>query len=278
MTAPRLDELPACAEALPSLPEVVNYLIRSLKDEGADVDTIAHHINSDPAITARLLAAANAASSGVSSRIHSAKQAFIVLGVDRIVSIILASALIHRFDPGGAGFDARLLWRHSLGVASCAKVLAQQIGANPDVAFTAGLLHDIGQLLMYTASPVDYVEALELRRDQDISIVSAEQLVFGYDHTHAGRTLAQTWNLPVEIEEAISAHHAPDDFESEMGNLIHVSEVVSHALDLGEQPNNLVPELSELACANLGLSWPKFATHFAEIEARYDGLRLALGL
>jgi len=278
MNPPRLDELSSYADTLPSLPEVVNYLIRSLKDEGADVDTIVHHINADPAITARLLAAANSVGSGLSSRIYSAKQAFIVLGVDRIVGIILASALIHRLDSGGAGFDARQLWRHSLGVACCARVLAEQSGINPDAAFTAGLLHDIGQLLMYTASPIDYLQVLELRRNQDISIVAAEHAVFGYDHAQAGQALAQTWNLPSEIEEAISAHHAPDEFGTEMGNLIHVSEVLSHALDLGEQSNNRVPELSELACANLGLSWPKFAGHFAEIEARYDGLRLALGL
>ena len=278
MNPPRLEDLPAYAESLPSLPEVVNYLIRSLKDDGADVDTIVHHINSDPAITARLLAAANAAGSGLSSPIHSAKQAFIVLGVDRIIAIILGSALIHRFSTDGSGFDARLLWRHSLGVASCARVLAEQTGVNPDAAFTAGLLHDIGQLLMYTAGPTDYVKTLELRRSEDTSLIAAEHAIFGYDHTHAGRALAQTWKLPVEIEEAISAHHDPDEFGSEMGNLVHVSEVLSHALDLGEQGNNLVPDLSELACASLGLSWPKFAGRFAEIEARYDGLRLALGI
>lgn len=278
MSTPSLEELQSHAEALPSLPEVVNYLIRSLKDEGADVDTIAHHINADPAITARLLAAANSVGVGTSRRIHSAREAFIVLGVDRIVNIILATALIHRFDTGGKAFDARQLWRHSLGVATCARVLAGHCNINPDAAFTAGLLHDIGQLLMYTASPINYMRVLELRGNEDLPIVSAEHGIFGYDHAQAGQVLARNWNLPAEIEEAISVHHAPDDFGAEMGNLIHVSEVLSHALDLGEQANNRVPDLSDLACANLGLSWANFAGDFAEIEARYDGLRLALGL
>lgn len=278
MSAPGLEKLQSHAEALPSLPEVVNYLIRSLKDEGADVDTIAHHINADPAITARLLAAANSVGVGTSRRIHSAREAFIVLGVDRIVNIILATALIHRFDTGGRAFDARQLWRHSLGVATCARVLADRCNINPDAAFTAGLLHDIGQLLMCTASPIDYMRVLELRGNEDLSIASAEHAVFGYDHAQAGQVLARNWNLPAEIEEAISAHHAPDELGAEMGNLIHVSEVLSHALDLGEQANNRVPELSDQACANLGLSWANLAGDFAEIEARYDGLRLALGL
>ena len=80
MTPPSLNELPSHAEALPSLPEVVSYLMHSFKDDSADVDTIAHHINSDPAIVARLLAAANSAATGLSTHIYSAKQAFMVLG------------------------------------------------------------------------------------------------------------------------------------------------------------------------------------------------------
>ena len=275
--APKLEELPALAKTLPSLPEVVTYLIRSLEDECADVETLAHHINSDPAIVARLLAAANSVGSGLSTKIYSAKQAFLVLGADRVVSIILASALTYRFDLRNAGFDARLLWRHSLGVATCARVLAEQTGINPDLAFTGGLLHDIGQLLMYTASPIYYLQALEQRHQQDLPIIAAERNVFGYDHAQAGSTLAVNWKLPPEIVDAIAAHHEPDLFSSEIGNLIHVSEVLSHALDLGEQPDNQVPDLSELACANLGLSWPKAANHFAEIEARYDAIRIGLG-
>jgi putative nucleotidyltransferase with HDIG domain len=278
MTPPSLDNLPDHAEALPSLPEVVNYLTRSLSDEGADVDTLSHHINSDPAIVARLLAAANSVTSGFSTRIFTAKQAFLVLGIDRIVSIILASALTYRYDTRSSGFDARMLWRHSLGVATCARVLAEQTGHNPDLAFTGGLLHDIGQMLMFVASPGSYLQSLELHRQNDIPLVSAERSIFGYDHTAAGRILAITWNLPAEIVNAISAHHNPDEIACETGNLVHVSEVLSHALDLGEQPNNRVPDLSELACAQLGLSWPRIEKHFAEIEARYDGIRIALGI
>ena len=278
MTPPSLDELASHADALPSLPEVVNHLIRALNDENADVDTLAHHINSDPAIVARLLAAGNSVASGLSTQIYSAKQAFLVLGVDRIIRIVLASALIYRYDIHSAGFDTRLLWRHSLGVASCARALATHTDVNPDIAFTGGLLHDIGQLLMYIASPINYAQVLDLRQQDDVPLTTAERSIFGYDHTQAGGALAVTWKLPKDIADAIVAHHEPDELGSEIGNLIHVSEALSHALDLGEQPNNCVPDLSELACANLGLSWPKLAGHFAEIEASYEGGRIALGI
>lgn len=278
MTAPALDQLPSRAGALPSLPEVVNYLIRALSDDNADLETLAHHINSDPAIVARLLAAANSVSTGLSKRVHSAGQAFLLLGADRISGIVLASSLIYRYDAHASGFSARLLWQHSLGVATCARVLAEQIGLDPDLAFTSGLLHDIGQLLMYSASPTHFLEALDRHQREDIPLFVAERAVFGYDHSEAGSVLATAWKLPTDIVDGIAAHHEPDGFGSEIGNLVHVSECLSHALDLGELPNNRVPNLSELACANLGLSWPKLTSRFAEIEARFDDFRVALGM
>lgn len=225
-----------------------------------------------------MLAAANSVGSGLSTPIFSTKQAFLVLGINRIVSIILASALTYRYDLRSSGFDSRRLWRHSLGVATCARVLAEQTGFNPEMAFTGGLLHDIGQLLMFTASPTHYVRVTELQRAENISLIAAERALFGYDHAAAGRALATAWKLPLEITDAIAAHHEPDELFSEIGNLIHVSEALSHALDLGEPADNRVPDLSELACAHLGLSWPRLAGRFAEIEARYDGITLALGI
>ena len=182
MNAPSLERLLDHAEKLPSLPEVVAYLIRALRDENADLETLAQYINSDPAIVARLLAATNSAASGLSKRVHSTEQAFLLLGADRVVNIILASSLIYRFGEHASGFNASLFWRHSLGVATCAKVLAEQTGIDSKLAFVSGLLHDIGRLLMYTASPGHVLQALDHRQHADIPMTAAEREVFGYDH------------------------------------------------------------------------------------------------
>ncbi|MDR0578598.1 MAG: HDOD domain-containing protein [Candidatus Accumulibacter sp.] len=278
MTAPSLNQLPGYADALPSLPEVVGYLIRALRDEKAGLETLARHINSDPAIVGRLLAAANSVASGLSRRVYSVGQAFLLLGADRVVDIILASSLIYRYDAHATGFNASLFWRHSLGIAVCAKALAEQTGANPELAFVSGLLHDIGRLLMYTASPGGVLEALDRRQRDDSPLIAAERAVFGYDHCEAGRVLATAWNLTPEIADAISGHHEPDGFGGEICDLTHIGECLGHALDLGEIRDNRVPGLSDLACAHVGLSWPKFASRFGEIEARFDDFRLALGL
>lgn len=278
MTIYSLEQLPNYAKNLPSLPEVVSYLTRALQDDSTNLETLAHHINSDPAIVARLLAAANAASAGSSRRVHTAGQAFLLLGADRIAHIALATSLVHRYDMHAQGFKARLLWQHSLGVAVCARVLAGHAGIDPELAFTCGLLHDIGQLLMFAASPTHFVEALNRQQDEDVQLFVVERDIFGYDHCEAGKVLAAHWKLPSDIIDAIATHHEPDGYGSDIGCLVHVSECLSYALDLGELPNNRVPELSEQACARLGLSWPAFAPHFAEIEALFDDFRRALGI
>jgi putative nucleotidyltransferase with HDIG domain len=278
MSAPSLDELLDHADALPSLPEIVHHVLDALKDDNADIDTLVHHINTDPAIVSRLLAGANASAFGLAAPVDSARQAFMVLGENRVVSIILATALIERYSGQNAGFDPRGLWRHTLGVATCARALAERLSFSPEMAFTGGLLHDIGKLLMLTAAPAAYAGVMHLHQTEDMPIVAAELSVFGYDHATAGGQLATIWNLPYEICEAISAHHDPDSYSSEFGELIHVANVLSHALELGDPPGNRVPDLSERACVSLGLSWPAFAGRFGEIEARYQGIRLVLGI
>lgn len=278
MNIPPLSELTPYAETLPSLPEAVRHIITSLEDDNADVDSLTHHINADPAILAKMLSAANSAASGVSQPVCSARQAFLLLGVKRVTHIVLASALFNRFDTSRQDFDTRHLWRHTMGVAVCARTLAEHTNVNPELAFSAGLLHDIGQLLMFHACPAAYLAALDLRDRTNMAITDAERTIFSYDHAAAGQLLADYWQLPHSISDAIAAHHDPDPIGSDIGDLTHVSEVLSHALDLGNHPDNHVPPLSDRACANLGISWNKTASYFAEIEARYTGICTALCL
>lgn len=278
MNVPDLGQLLTHADALPSLPEVVHHVMTSLKDDDADVDTLVYHINTDAVIVSRLLAAANASAFGLTAHVDSARQAFMVLGENRVINIILATALINRYDSQTTAFDARIQWRHALGVATCARALAERIDLNREMAFTGGLLHDIGKLLMFTAAPAAYTEVMRLCTAQEMPTLDAEKSIFGYDHAAAGGQLATAWNLPYEITEAIAAHHEPDEHGSELGELIHAADALSHALDLGESPENRVPDLSMQACVSLDLSWPQMAGHFAEIEANYEGLRLVLGV
>ncbi|MCX7179091.1 MAG: HDOD domain-containing protein [Proteobacteria bacterium] len=279
MNAPSLEEVLAGASALPTLPEVASFVISTIDDDTSNADSLVVLLNTDPAIVARILAAANSSAFGLSSRVDSMREAILVLGLEAIRSITLATAIVDRFNMKSANFDPRMLWRHSLGVATCARVIAEENQYNAEVAFTAGLLHDIGQLLLFAVAPKSFEQVLMRRQRLDETIIEAEQAVFGFDHAIAGGELIKKWRLPNDIADGILGHHDPERDEfGEMGDLVHVAEVLSHALDLGELPNNRVPDLSGIACARMGIEWPAFSAKFGEIEARYDELLNALSL
>lgn len=274
-----LEQVLARADALPALPQIVARILDLLGDEDANVETLSTHIVSDPAVVARILAAANAGALGVSGRVESVRQAIILLGVGRVREITLATAIIDRFSASPP-FDAQRLWLHSLGVAVCAREIARGAELDLDVAYTAGLLHDIGQLLLFAVDPAAYSEVLRMKIERDLDIVDAERQYMGVDHAHVGGELARLWKLPEAVADAIASHHASEgnEPENEMADAIHVAEVLGHALDLGGSTTGRVPDLSDLSCARMGIEWPLFAEHFPMIEARFTSARITLGL
>lgn len=274
-----LDQVLSRANALPALPQIVARILEMLGDDEANADTLSKHIVSDPAVVGRLLAAANAGAMGASGRVDSVRQAIMLLGVGRVRDITLATAIIDRFTAAPP-FDAHRLWLHSVGVAVCAQFVARRAELDVDVAYTAGLLHDIGQLLLFAVAPAAYAETLHLRTVRDIDIIDAEREFMGVDHALAGAELARLWKLPEAVAEAIAGHHVSDGNqpENEMADAVHVAEVLSHALDLGGGADARVPDLSDLSCARMGIDWPQFAEHFPLIEARFASARITLGL
>jgi putative nucleotidyltransferase with HDIG domain len=190
-----IEQVLAKATALPALPKIVARILDMLGDEEVNVEVLSSHIVSDPAVVARLLAAANAGALGVTGRVDSVRQAILLLGVSRVRDITLATAIIDRFSATPP-FDAKRLWLHSLGVAICAQEVARSAGLDVDVAYTAGLLHDVGQLLLFVADPMAYAGVLSLQVERDLDIVEAERDYLGVDHAHVGGELARLWKLP----------------------------------------------------------------------------------
>jgi putative nucleotidyltransferase with HDIG domain len=211
--------------------------------------------------------------------VHSVRQAILLLGVGRVRDITMATAVIDRF-AAEPPFDAQRLWQHSIGVAICAQEIAQHAGLDVDTAYIAGLLHDIGQLLLFGIDSSAYSHALQVMNERDVEISEAERECLGVDHAQVGGALARLWKLPEVVAEAITTHHASaeSDPETEMGDAIHVAEILSHALDLGAADGNRVPYLSDISVARMGIEWPRFAEKFPRIEARFDRVRIELGL
>lgn len=263
------DAVLARVAELPALPAVVNDILGALQDEGESIERIVRRIAADPVLVARVLAAANSVSAGSAQRIGSTKEAITLLGFDRVRHIVLMTALIGRLSPRGGGFDPSTYWRHSTAVALCARAVAHEVDADETLAFNVGLLHDVGQLFIVMLYPDEFARIRELQRGRDTDMVDAEHEVLGVDHGTIGSLMAAHWRLPPAFAEAIVGHHNPDGRNEVFGDIVHVAEVLSYALDIGTVGGSVVPYLSPRAVGELGISWPVLAARFPAIEARY---------
>jgi putative nucleotidyltransferase with HDIG domain len=273
-----IEQVLARADALPALPQIVSRILEMLGDDEVNVESISTHIVNDPAVVGHILAAANAGALGAGGRVDSVPQAILLLGISRVRDITLATAIIDRFKSV-LPFNAQHLWLHSVGVAICAQDLARTAGLDVNAAYTAGLLHDIGQLLLVVFNPDAYARVLQARGARDTDIVPIERELIGVDHAHVGGELARLWKLPEAVADAIAGHHVSDqnEPENELADVVHIAEVLSHALDLGGSEDSRVPELSNLSCARMDIDWERLGEHFPRIEARFANARITLG-
>jgi HD-like signal output (HDOD) protein len=256
---------------LPSLPAVVVELLSSMEQEDIDVHLLAAKITLDQSLTAKTLRLANSSFYGMQSKVTSIQQAMAVLGFHSIRSLVMACSITGSFTPGsGNRFDFQGFWRHSIGAAVAARVLAPRLHQHAETAFTSGLLHDIGMLVLATRFPLQYQVMLDYRDEHDCYIVEAERAVFGLDHAQVGSTLAAHWKFPAAIQAAVAGHHTlaePDMISLPL--TIYVANILAHALDLSGQEDDLVPPMSHQAWRTLALSDAACMDVFRETEQAY---------
>lgn len=262
---------------LPALPSIVLELIRSFDDPEVDVARLAETISHDQALAARTLRVANSSFYGLTSKVKTINQAVMVLGFDTVRSLVSAGAIVHALPGTGPHRDLAQFWRHAMATAVCARSIARRTRLNQEYAFLSGLLHDIGRLVLATRFPRQYAAAMDWRDQHDAWQVDAEQQVLGIDHQQVGLMLAELWKFPALIQRAIGNHHAPavDDL-GEVGSIVHVANVVVHALDLGAEADALVPPVSGEAWASLRLDGAMLRAVFRETEEQYEAACIIL--
>lgn len=251
---------------LPSLSAVVVELLTSMEDEDVDVHVLGAKIACDQALTAKTLRLANSSFYGMSSKVTTIPQAISVLGFHSVRTLVTACAISSSF-PAGGQFDFKSFWRHSVAVAVCAKLLAVRFKLKPDTAFTAGLLHDIGTLVLATRFPAEYARVLAHRAQHDCYIIVAEQAIFGLDHAATGSALAAYWKFPEAIQRAVAEHHSETCAGPvSLQLVVHAANTVAHALDLSGQEDDLAPPMPHAVWQALGLGADEWQQLFAATE------------
>ena len=265
------EEILSRVKDLPPLPEVVNELIRFMNDDGASGDHLADKLAQDPALSAKALRLANSPFYGLSRQILSIPEALKVLGRRTVGLMVLAAAASDALKVrSDIGFNTKAFWRHALGAALSGQALAKCQHMNPDVGFTVGLLHDIGQIALACIVPDRYAEVIAHQRGKDCLIIVAERTVLGTDHTIVGGMLAEYWLFAPAIVDAITHHHSPTMHHGPgLVGLAHVADAISHALGLSGDEMEAVPPTPPDIWAAMSPDNETCMKLFADIEDQF---------
>lgn len=262
-------------QQLPSPPTVVMEIMNTFNNDQADIATLVGHINQDPALTVKVIRVANSSFFGLSRQIGSVQEAVMVIGFSSLRGLVTAAALVNAFPSGGGAFDGRHFWQHSIETGSCAKALARRLGADPEVAFTAGLLHDLGRLVLGVYFYDTFLRVLEYRKNNGVSMLTAEQAVLGLDHAALGAKAAERWYLPSAIQMAIGDHHLDEGRQTMLAEIVHIADQLCQARTAGGTPAGVPARFAE-TLSRLGLDAAALDSVAGEMERLNAGARLLL--
>jgi HD-like signal output (HDOD) protein len=187
---------------LPTIPKVVQELIESFNNDKVSTEEITKKISADPVLTAKLLRLANSAYYHVSRTVSSVDDAVMLLGFVAVRTLVISTGITGSFKDVG-DFDQKAFWRYSLNTAVMARWLAKQAKQNTDLAFTVGLMHGIGQLLMRSVIPKACIELDKSAGPLDGARARFEREALGYDFAEVGAELAARWKFPQAFVDGI---------------------------------------------------------------------------
>ncbi len=226
-------------ERLPSLPQPTLKALQLIDDPKYSAGKLAGIIGMDQSLAGRLLQWANSPFYGLRYKVSTLERAIMVLGTRQIRELLMAvsvSEMLNRKMPG-YGLNRGDLWRHSIAVAAGSRYLAREHQyAQPEQAFIGGLLHDIGKLIMDELLVMEesWVAEWNQLKEEGASFTDLERWLSGFDHAQLGGRVAQKWNLPMSLVEAITYHHQPTKatIEPEITYWIHLADATAMMLGI----------------------------------------------
>lgn len=250
-------------KTLPTLPGVINKLNALSNDEKSSVPEMARIVSADQVLSARILRLANSPSYGF-YRVSTISNAMILLGVNVVKSLALSSSIFEIMEKNSVG-----LWEHSLGVATASGIIARRL-ALPEVEeiTTAGLLHDIGKVIIGLKCAEQMPEIRAMIKNDDIYISEAERAILDTDHAEVGGWLSKSWFLPDKLSEPITYHHdvrVSEDHRVKT-SVVHLADILIKASGFGDSGDRYVPEIQQVAWDTLKLDDGVLSEIVTELE------------
>jgi putative nucleotidyltransferase with HDIG domain len=232
---------------LPTLPVIIPRIIRLMEDPRSSAAELGRVIASDQALASRILRLANSAFYGFRREIVSINQAVVLLGFDTVKSIVLAATVLGTLGEADvvSSFDREQFWLHVLATAMAARRIARARGwTDPEAAFVAGLLHDIGKVILDRYFYRHYAEAARLAAETPCLIREAESKLFSLHHGQVGGWLAERWRFPAALVEPVAWHHAPAGAlrtHGTVAGVVHLADILVRNAGIGSGGDTLVP-------------------------------------
>lgn len=263
MTQLSLDYIVSKVDDMKTLPTIITKIVSLAEDPDSTVDHMEREILKDQVLTTKILRLANSAYYGYARKISTISQATILLGFQAIKSIALAStvSVFLTSELKGYSLEKDALWTQSQTCAIISRYIGKHIKYhNPEEAYIAGLLRDIGKTILNQHMEKEYMEVLSKVEGENISFLQAEKEILGFDHGEVGAKVAEKWNLPEDLVDAIGHHHTPElsDSNIQLVSIVHVADAITMMLGVGLGLDGLAYNLSPVAIETLGLDEEEF--------------------
>lgn len=231
LTFDALKERAQQIKELSTLPGVILKILEVMNNPVSDARDVEREIMEDPVITAKVLRVANSPFYGTDRDISTISQAVVLMGFAEVQNIALSVSIFSRFAEPTRMFDRREFWEHCFATAIAAEALQRRVSAQTNEGFVAGLLHDIGRIVLDQYFPDEFREIATLAEAQKISLLEAERKILGVTHGDVGYWVTEQWNLPTILTDSILFHHSPFSCRESyvLTSIVHVADVISKA-------------------------------------------------
>lgn len=270
-----MEQLVRDIDSIPPFPATVTKVLQVIDTPRVNAKELGSILAEDQSLATTLLRYANSAYYGLPRQVSTVSEATVILGFASIKSLLLAAAVHKTINKEVTGYALAQgeLWNHSINCAMLAKFLAVKCRFPvPEQAFVAGLIHDVGKVVLSSYVGEEFAEILKLVREENIPFMDAEKRVLGFNHSEVGAALAQKWNLPAELVEVIAFHHNPMQAEHDfkLTSLVHIADALCLMLGLGLGADGLLYPLDEQVLDRLGLGIEDLEEAMAQVAGSTD--------
>ncbi|MBU4258793.1 MAG: HDOD domain-containing protein [Proteobacteria bacterium] len=254
----KLEDFKNRIDKLKPVPDIARMIISRIKYSGTSSYDLEKYIIKDPALTANVLKLCNSLDYGFQKQIHSIRRAGELLNPETFKNIVLDASGYNLYEDtiNGYSLENKEMLNHSLCCAKVARLISQEKKINnPDVIFTAGLLHDIGKVILDQYFFEKFNLIMDKIINEDMQFIDAENEILGYNHAQVGEIVAMEWNLPGILVESISLHHQPEKTKGnpEVVSIIHIADCICSMIGYGGGANIVANQInrSAISCINL---------------------------